>query len=457
MCGVCIVKFGGVTAADVAHAKVAKPSLSQARTRDLLDRNSRGKLVPTAPSRTPWNELKKMMTAEYCPRNEVQKLEAELWNLTVKGTDFAGYTKHFQELALLWSEMFPNKEKMIKRLYGLKVQEVKKTKGYERIINEETLCNHRTSGKRWLRLILLGLCRNCKKVGHLARNYRVTAAAATQRLLVAGQKPAVTCFGYGVQGHYKNECLKARNQKNGNQNNNGRARGRANALGGGEATQDPNVVTELGSFDVITGLDWLSKYHALIICDEKIVRIPCGNETLIIQAHIAKKKTEEKSEEKQLEDVPIVRDFPEVFPEDFPGVPPNRQVEFQIDLVPGSAPVARAPYKLAPSEMKELSDQLQEIFDKKFIRRSFSPWGAPVLFVKKKDGSLWMCIEYKDLNKLTMKNRYPLPRTDDLFDQLQGSSVYSKIDPRSRYHQLMVCEEDIPKTAFRTRYSHYEF
>ncbi|GKF81856.1 hypothetical protein Tco_0240458, partial [Tanacetum coccineum] len=125
--------------------------------------------------------------------------------------------------------------------------------------------------------------------------------------------------------------------------------------------------------------------------------------------------------------------------------------------VPGSTPVARAPYKLAPSEMKELSDQLQEISDRRFIKRSFSPWGALVLFVKKKDGSLWMCIDYRELNKLTMKNRYPLPRTDDLFDQLQGSSVYSKIDPRSRYHQLRVCEEDIPKTAFRTRYSHYEF
>ncbi|GJR94531.1 hypothetical protein Tco_0266705 [Tanacetum coccineum] len=177
----------------------------------------------------------------------------------------------------------------------------------------------------------------------------------------------------------------------------------------------------------------------------------------IFLAHVTTKEVEDKSKKKRLEDVPIVQDFPEVFPEDLPGLPPTRQVEFQIDLVPGAAPVARAPYRLAPSEMKELSEQLKELSDKGFIRPSSSPWGAPVLFVKKKDGSFRMCIDYRELNKLTVKNRYPLPRIDDLFDQLQGSSVYSKIDLRSGYHQLRVREEDIPKTAFRTRYGHYEF
>nr|GEV21443.1 putative reverse transcriptase domain-containing protein [Tanacetum cinerariifolium] len=139
------------------------------------------------------------------------------------------------------------------------------------------------------------------------------------------------------------------------------------------------------------------------------------------------------------------------------GLLPTRQVEFQIDLIHGATPVARAPYRLAPSEMKELSDQLTELSNKGFIRPSSSPWGAPVLFVKKKDGSFRMCIDYQELNKLTLKNRYPLPRIDDLFDQLQGLSVYSKIDLRLGYHKLQVCEEDIPKTAFRTRYGHYEF
>ncbi|GJX29258.1 putative reverse transcriptase domain-containing protein [Tanacetum coccineum] len=172
------------------------------------------------------------------------------------------------------------------------------------------------------------------------------------------------------------------------------------------------------------------------------------------------KETEYKSGEKRLENVLIVRDFPEVFPEVFPeelsGLSPTRQLEFQIDLMPGAALVARAPYRLAPSKMKELSGQLQELSDKGFIRPSSSPWGALVLFVKNKDGSFRMCIDYRELNKLTVKNHYPLPRIDDLFDQLQGSSVYSKIDLRSGYHQLRVREEDIPKTAFKTWYGHYE-
>ncbi|GJT55108.1 putative reverse transcriptase domain-containing protein [Tanacetum coccineum] len=157
------------------------------------------------------------------------------------------------------------------------------------------------------------------------------------------------------------------------------------------------------SFDIIIGMDWLSRYDAAILCGEQ----------------------------KGLRDFPL---FPRVF-----------------------APVARAPYRLAPSEMKELSKQLQELLEKGFIRPSSSPWGAPVLFVKKKDGSFRICIDYRELNKLTIKNRYPLPRIDDLFDQLQGSSVYSKIDLWSSYHQLRIRKEDFPITAFRTRYGHYEF
>ncbi|KAD2805401.1 hypothetical protein E3N88_38778 [Mikania micrantha] len=166
---------------------------------------------------------------------------------------------------------------------------------------------------------------------------------------------------------------------------------------------------------------------------------------------------EKKPEKKIVGDVPVIRDYPEVFPEDLPGLPPIRQVEFRIYLVPGANPVAKSPYRLAPSEMQELSSQLQELLEKGFIRPSFSPWGAPVLFVKKKDGSFRMCIDYRELNKLTIKNRYPLPRIEDLFDQLQGATCFSKIDLRSGYHQLRVTDEDIPKTAFRTRYGHYEF
>ncbi|KAD5508623.1 hypothetical protein E3N88_16326 [Mikania micrantha] len=170
-------------------------------------------------------------------------------------------------------------------------------------------------------------------------------------------------------------------------------------------------------------------------------------------AHIVEKKDKGK----RVEDVPVIREFPEVFPDDLLGLPPERQVEFRIDLVPGANLVAKAPYRLAPSELQELASQLQELTDKGFIRLSHSPWGAPVLFVKKKDGSFRMCIDYRELNKLTIKNRYPLPRIDDQFDQLQGSAWFSKIDLRSGYHQLRVHDDDIPKTAFRTRYGHYEF
>ncbi|GJW24028.1 putative nucleotidyltransferase, ribonuclease H [Tanacetum coccineum] len=217
-----------------------------------------------------------------------------------------------------------------------------------------------------------------------------------------------------------------------------------------------------GSFDVIVGMDWLARNKAMIICHEKVVEIPVvGGEALRIHGERAVGKDKilmnVKVGEPKIGDISMVREYVDVFPEDLPGIPPLRQVEFRIDLVAGATPVARSPYRLAPLEMQELSSQLQELQDKGFIRPSYSPWGAPVLFVKKKDGSFWMCIDYRELNKLTVKNRYPLPRIDDLFDQLQGARYFSKIDLRSGYHQLRVHEEDIPKTAFRTRYGHFEF
>nr|GEV86843.1 retrotransposon protein, putative, Ty3-gypsy subclass [Tanacetum cinerariifolium] len=200
---------------------------------------------------------------------------------------------------------------------------------------------------------------------------------------------------------------------------------------------------ELGTFNVISGMDWLVKHDAVIIYGEKVVCIPYGNKTLTVES--------------DKEDVPVIRDFPEMFLDDLLRLPPPRQVEFRIDLVPGAALVAHAPYHLALSEMRELLEKLRELLEKGFIRLSLSPWGAPVSFVKKKDGTFRMCIDYHKLNKLTVKNCYPLSRIDDLFDQLQGSSMYSKIDLRSRYHQLCIKEEDIPITAFRTRYDHFEF
>ena len=166
---------------------------------------------------------------------------------------------------------------------------------------------------------------------------------------------------------------------------------------------------------------------------------------------------ESGNSEMQLVEVPVVNEFFDVFPEDLPGLPPDREIEFEIELAPGTEPIPIAPYRMAPAELKELKVQMEELLSKGFVKTSTSPWGASVLFVKKKDGSLRLCIDYRQLNKVTIRNQYPLPRIDDLFDQLQGAKVFSKIDLRSGYHQLKVRREDVPKTAFRTRYGHYEF
>ena len=139
-----------------------------------------------------------------------------------------------------------------------------------------------------------------------------------------------------------------------------------------------------------------------------------------------------------MEDIPIVKEFPNVFPDDISGLPPDRAIEFVIELIPGTKPISIPPYIMAPAELKELKAQLKELLNKGFIRPSTSPWGALVLFVKKKDGSLRLCIDYRQLNRATIRNQYPLPHIDELFDQLQGSQVYSKIDLRSGYHQLRV-------------------
>ncbi|KAJ9547558.1 hypothetical protein OSB04_020101 [Centaurea solstitialis] len=216
------------------------------------------------------------------------------------------------------------------------------------------------------------------------------------------------------------------------------------------------IPIDIRGFDVVVGMDWLIKNRAVIICYERMVQVPVKNgDYLYIYGEtrtgdvkiISLLKTlrcvtkgctsfmayvldATKEVKKIVKDVPIVCEYPDVFPDDLPGLPSDRQVEFRIDLVPGASSIAKTPYRLALAEMKEMMSQLQELLDKGFIRPSASPWGAPVLFVKKKDGSFRMCIDYRELNK---------------------------IDLRSGYHQLKVSEEDVPKTAFRTRYGHFEF
>nr|GFB34057.1 hypothetical protein [Tanacetum cinerariifolium] len=469
-----------------------------------------------------WKTLMKMMTDKYCPRNEIRKLEMELWELKVMGTDLASYTQCFQELALLCGRMFfEEAEKIEKYVGGLpdmihgsvvaskpktmqeaieiatelmdkksqQRQQSNKRQNTDRVYTASSgekkqyggskplcaKCNYHHNGP------CAPKCHNCNKIGHLARNCRITANtnnANNQRGTGSGQKS-----GYHeceVQGHLRRECPKMKNNNNhGNQGRRNNALARVYAVGRAGTDPDANVVTstfllnnryasilfdtgvdrsfvsttfstqinimpstldhcydveladgriiglntilrgctlnllnhpfnidlmpvELGSFDAIIGMDWLAKYQAIIVCAEKIVRVPWGNETLIIHgdgsnrgnatrlsiisytktekyvkkgfpiflAHITTKEVEDKLEKKRLEDVPIVRDFPEVFLEDLPGLPLIRPVEFQIDLVPGAAPVAQAPYQLAPSEMKELAEQLKELSDKGFIRPS---------------------------------------------------------------------------------------
>ncbi|GJU03764.1 putative reverse transcriptase domain-containing protein [Tanacetum coccineum] len=503
-----------------------------------------------------WTEMKRIMTEEFCPVEEVQRMEHELWNLKVKEFDITAYTKRFHELVQLCPEMVPSERKKIEAyIRGLtdnikgtvigskpislneavrmahalmeqksqarieRIAEGNKRKwessqggnnGNNRNNNRDNTRHNQQNNQRQgnARAMTTApaeqggyagnkplcnrckkhhfgycnvVCNNCGKAGHMARDCKGKAIATG-----ANARPTVTCYDCGEKGHTRNYCPKKRDPQG------EEARGRAYVIRDAEKQQGPNVVTgtfllnnryatvlfdsgsdksfvntsfshlidinpvtldtsydveladgrvvstntilrgctlnlldhlfkidlmpiELGTFDVVIGMDWLVDQDA-VIASKYIER---GHQLFV--AHV----TEKEPKEKRLEDVPVIRDFPEVFPDDLPGLPPPRQVEFKIELVPGAAPVARAPYRLAPSELKELADQLQELSEKGFIRPSSSPWGAPVLFVKKKTV---IC-----------------------------SSVYSKIDLRSGYHQLRIREEDIPITAFRTRYGHYEF
>ena len=242
------------------------------------------------------------------------------------------------------------------------------------------------------------------------------------------------------------------------------------------------VLLDMHDFDVILGMDWLASYHASVHCFEKevVFRPPSESEFIFkasylplmprviscIQANCLLRKgcqgflasiVDLQSRDLEIRDIPIVREFSNGFPNDLPGLPLDREIEFSIDLLLGTTPISKAPYRMAPTELKELKEQLVELLDKGFIHPSASPWGAPVLFVKKKDGSMRLCINYCELNRVTIKNKYHLPHIDDLFNQLQGAQVFSKIDLCSGYHQLKIKGEDIPKTAFQTRYGHYEF
>jgi hypothetical protein len=225
------------------------------------------------------------------------------------------------------------------------------------------------------------------------------------------------------------------------------------------------IVLESKGIDIILNMDWLGKHKVLIDCAKKSVKLttPDGKELeYVVEPVVTAKEIANRAKINQLgasqgSEVPVVNEFPVVFPEELPSMPPDRDIEFVIELKSGTAPIYKTPFRMTTPELAELKEHIGELLEKGFIRPSSSPWEAPVIFVPKKDGTQRLCVDYLALNEITVKNKYPLPRIDDLFDQLRGASVFSKIDLRSGYHQVQVRECDIPKIAFVLRYGLYEF
>ncbi|GJZ98872.1 putative reverse transcriptase domain-containing protein [Tanacetum coccineum] len=354
-----------------------------------------------------------MMTTEYCPATEIQRMEQELWTLTLKGDDIEAYNNRFHELALMCHELVPTEKKKIERY----------VRGFP-----ERIKGNITSSKPATLHEAINMARELVEQSVQGRAARISESNKRK-----------------WEDNQRNNNNNNHNYNNHNNNNNRTettnhhqaTKWRQENVSGvvskdttrtkvSESREQQNVdcVGELMCFDVIIGMDWLAYHRALIDCYEKIVRIPLPNGKILeVQGERPEKDLRSlaciKADEKKLDDIRVVRDFPEL-----------------LDPIPDS-----------PLRMLELSNQLKELQEKGFIRPSHSPWGAPVLFVKKKDGSMRMCIDYRELNKLTIKNRYPLPRIDDLFDQLQGACCFSKIDLRSGYHQLRVREEDITEDS----------
>jgi hypothetical protein len=221
------------------------------------------------------------------------------------------------------------------------------------------------------------------------------------------------------------------------------------------------IVLKGQDIDVILGMNWLAQYKAILNTDLRTIKLSYGHKELLLSILVVvPAKPFGRIYEAivpKIQDIPVLCEFPDVFPEDLPGLPPERDVEFVIKLKPGTAPISRRSYRMPPNELAELKTQLQDLLEKGFIRPSSSPWGCLAIFVKKKDQTLRMCVDYRPLNEVTIKNKYPLHQIDILFDQLTEARVFSKIDLRSGYHQIRIRPEDIPKTVFTMRYGLFEY
>jgi hypothetical protein len=221
------------------------------------------------------------------------------------------------------------------------------------------------------------------------------------------------------------------------------------------------IILKGQDINVILGKNWLSQHKTIINIDLRTIKLSYGHEEiqLSIPVAVVAKPSGRVYEAiiQEIQDIPVVCEFSDVFPKDLPGLPPERDVEFMIELKPGTTPISRRSYRMPPNELAEIKTQLQDLVEKGFIRPSSSPWGCLAIFVKKKDQTLRMCVDYRPLNEVTIKNKYPLSRIDILFNQLTGARVFSKIDLRSGYHQIRIRPEDIPKTAFTMRYGLFEY
>ncbi|GKB01280.1 putative reverse transcriptase domain-containing protein [Tanacetum coccineum] len=411
---------------------------------------------------------------EFCPSHEMQKLETELWNHAMVGAGHATYTDRFHELARMVAATEPKTIQKVVQISGALTDEAVRNGSIKKVEKRGNMGeprkdkNSRDDNKRtrignafaattnhvgrentctWPKCTTCnsyhapeGPCRTCFNyncLGHLAKDYR---GVPRNVYLVNARNPTVrACYVCGSTDHvsfvsttfipllgiepselgFKYEIEIASGQLV-----------EIDKVIKGCKLEIEGHVFEIdlipfghGSFDVIIGMDWLSNLKAEIICHKKVVRIPLPDGKVL---KVLGERPEEKARllmstkasDKKQEEIVVVRDFPEVFSVDLSGLPPLQEIEFRIELIPGAIPIAKSPYHLAPSELEELSGQLKELQDKGFIRPSLSPWGAPVFFVKKKDGCFRMCVDYRELNKLIVKNRYLLPRIDDLFDQL---------------------------------------